>query len=262
MAGLFNFLRGTAKSKARGSAPRMGVPDGTRVYAIGDIHGRADLLARLLDMIGDDAEAADPARRVLICLGDYIDRGLESRQVIDMLLDKPFEGFETVFLRGNHEQALLDFLGDKSFGPSWFAFGGDATLYSYDVRYAADLDRRERLDVAHRDFTQRLPPRHLAFLQALPYCHVEGDYFFVHAGIQPGTPLDRQTAKDMLWIRDPFLDSTADHGKIIVHGHTILTDVTEPDIRANRIGIDTGAYDSGRLTALVVEGDRRRFLQT
>ncbi|HEY4135438.1 MAG TPA: metallophosphoesterase family protein [Alphaproteobacteria bacterium] len=234
-------------------------PEGLRLYAIGDIHGRLDLLQGLHELIRDDAERAGATHRRVVYLGDYIDRGLESRQVVDFLLDAPLEGFESVYLKGNHEQALLQFLDDPMVGPNWFFFGGDATLYSYRVAGAAPGIDTGRLAKIQEAFRETLPARHLDFYRALTLQHRAGDYLFVHAGIRPGVPAERQVESDLLWIRDEFLDSTADHGAVVVHGHTIMP---EPVVRPNRVGIDTGAYASGHLTCLVLDGEERRFLQT
>lgn len=237
------------------------VPDGTRLYAIGDIHGRDDLLDRLLDLVAADAgDAASDMRRVLLFVGDYVDRGLGSRQVIDRLLHNPLPGFESVYLMGNHEEAFLGFLEGQPIAFDWFKYGGLETLYSYDVpiprRPATPVD----MDELRRQAVAAVPAPHVAFLRGCKLWHVEGDYAFVHAGVRPGVALEHQDAEDLLWIRDAFLSSRANHGgKVIVHGHTICP---EPEMRPNRINIDTGAYASGRLTSLVLEGDRRRFLQT
>lgn len=234
------------------------VPPGSRIYAVGDIHGRADLLADLLSLIRADAVNA-PARRVLIYLGDYVDRGLQSREVVDLLLDHPPIGFEVIHLKGNHEAALLDFLADCRIGPNWLQFGGGATLLSYHVGLSTAESGGTDFIAAQKEFAERLPPRHLEFYRHLALTHREGDYLFVHAGIRPRLPLVEQKADDLLWIRDEFLDFTGDFGCVVVHGHTI-TD--QPEIRDNRIGIDTGAFATGRLTCLVLEETERRFLFT
>ena len=232
------------------------VTDGTRVYAVGDIHGRVDLLRQLERRIDDDAAAAPSARKVVVYLGDYIDRGEHSRQVIDRLLDHPLSGFERIHLLGNHEDSMLRFLTDVQVGPAWLTYGGGATLHSYGIKPPAGERDLVRAQAELRD---RLPPHHLIFLRELSLSHVEGDYFFVHAGVKPGVPLDAQALEDMLWIRDEFLTSRVDFGKIVVHGHTI-TDA--PEVKRNRIGIDTGAFASGKLTCLVLDGETWSFLQT
>ena len=235
------------------------VPDGSRVYAIGDIHGRDDLLTRLHADILADAAVVGDLRRVVVYLGDYVDRGPGSRAVIDCLLGDPLPGFEVVHLIGNHEAWLLDFLDDAAAGPGWLANGGQATLESYGVHSGVPLGGFSGLREAQAVLRENLPPEHLAFFHGLDLYHVEGDYLFVHAGIRPDVPLERQESADLIWIRNEFLHSRSDHGRIVVHGHSI-TDT--PEILSNRIGIDTGAYDSECLTCLVLEGDTRRFLRT
>jgi len=233
------------------------VPPDSRVYAIGDIHGRLDLLNRLHQLILDDAAASKASQRTLIYLGDYVDRGPDSAGVIELLSQETLPGFTAIHLKGNHEDFFLRFLDDTSSGSAWFANGGIATLRSYgvDIDYAADDIPARLLDKLSR----RLPARHLDFLRALSLNHCIGDYLFVHAGIRPGLAMELQSATDMLWIRNEFLSSTVEHGKIVVHGHTI-TDL--PEVRENRIGIDTGAFFSDRLTCLVLDGADRRFLHT
>ena len=234
-------------------------PAGARIYAVGDIHGRCDLLQQLHERIAADSAESPPAARRIVYLGDYCDRGLETRQVIDLLLDSPLAGFEAVHLKGNHEEFMLRFLEDTKVGPGWIANGGGGTLYSYGVRTPKNGSDTERLAGLQQQFRDNLPERHLAFLRGLQRWHIEGDYLFVHAGIRPGIALEEQSDDDILWIREEFLDDERDHGRVVVHGHTI-TD--QPDVRANRVGIDTGAFASNVLTAIVLEGTGRRFLQT
>ena len=235
------------------------VPGGARIYAIGDVHGRLAPLARLVAMVRRDALRTSAARRVLIFLGDYVDRGLESRQVIDFLLADPVPGFETVFLKGNHEAWLLAFLQDADVGRQWLANGGQATLVSYGITAPPRPRNADYLESLREAFAAALPGSHRTFLNGLATQHVEGGYAFVHAGIRPGTALAEQREEDLLWGRDDFMEDGSDHGKIIVHGHSV---VPEPVIRCNRIGIDTGAYATGRLTCLVLDGTARRFLST
>jgi len=236
------------------------VPEGRQVYAVGDIHGCDDLLRRLHAMIAEDAAAAPPETRLtVVYLGDYVDRGEGSREVIDLLLDNPLVGFERVHLIGNHEDSFLEFLQDDEIGPAWFSYGGDATAESYGAIHVSDGPMSERFLRIQKALRENVPPRHLEFLSALSPYHVIGDYLFVHAGVRPGVPLPEQSPKDLYWIRDDFIRSRADHGRVVVHGHTITP---KPDRRPNRIGIDTGAYDSGVLTCLVLEGEKRRFLAT
>lgn len=232
--------------------------NGGRIYAVGDIHGRDDLLAALHAAIQSDAEAHPGRDRLVIYLGDLIDRGPASKSVIDRLLDIPIPGFSRIALMGNHEECLLSFLDDIAVGPSWFAFGGIATVESYGVAPPASMAGAELARV-QKQLRSRMPERHLRFLRNLPLSHVEGNYFFVHAGIRPGVPLTAQTSDDLLWIRNEFLFSEADFGKTIVHGHTV---VAEPDRRPNRIGIDTGAFRTGTLTCLVLSKRESYFLQT
>jgi serine/threonine protein phosphatase 1 len=246
--------------RRRQQVPRRAVaPPGVRIYAVGDVHGRLDLLLQLHEMIAGDASTADGLRKVVVYLGDYVDRGQESRQVIQFLLDEALAGFESVHLRGNHEEIMLAFLDDVGVGPMWMSNGGDSTLLSYGVGLQEGASIEERHARVQEKFRGAVPEAHLRFLRDLRLYHVEGDYLFVHAGIAPGKPLEEQNARDLLWIRDEFIRSDADHGKCVVHGHTIAP---APDLRDNRIGIDTGAYFSGTLTCLVLEGETRRFLQT
>ncbi len=248
------MLRRLFRRRPHAGAHTPCVPPGTRVYAVGDIHGA---LAVLVRMVGRIREERGAERRVLVFLGDYVDRGLDSRGVINFLVDDPAPGFETVFLKGNHDAWLLAFLDDPEAGPQWLGAGGQATLLSYGVSAAAgprDTAYFERLREA---FTQALPPSHRTFLEGLARWHVEGDFAFVHAGIRPGVALEDQREEDLLWIRDEFLHDGRDHGRVVVHGHTLTQ---HPEVRPNRIGIDTGAYATDRLTCLVLEGTSRRFL--
>ncbi len=233
-------------------------PHGARIYAVGDIHGRSDLLDRMHDMIRVDALAHPAADKCVVYLGDYVDRGDDSRGVIDRLIARPLAGFRQVALRGNHEAFLLRFLADPEVGPGWIANGGDATLYSYGVNWRDPFADGDWAGVSEA-LGAALPPDHRAFLDGLALSDVEGDYLFVHAGIRPGVGLAAQSPDDLMWIRGEFLDSTADHGHVVVHGHTI-TDA--PELRDNRIGIDTGAFATGRLTCLVLDGTDQRILQT
>ncbi|MEX2615332.1 MAG: metallophosphoesterase family protein [Alphaproteobacteria bacterium] len=234
-------------------------PADTRVYAVGDIHGHVDRLAELQSLIADDAATAPERRRVVVYVGDYFDRGPDSASVIDRLIDRPISGFDSVFLKGNHEDIVLKFLdGDLESGANWIAFGGDATLRSYGVDCQGAMPDYSDL-VAHRQaFAANFPARHRRFLETLSLSHVEGDYAFVHAGVRPGRPLADQRPADLMWIREEFTDSDNDHGHVIVHGHTPVTQVVN---RRNRIGIDTGAGYGRELTAVVLSETRRSFLQ-
>lgn len=248
-------LFGSRKKPAASPA----VTAGTRLYVVGDIHGRVDLLQRIRDRIVEDAQSASSQRKRLIYLGDYVDRGESSRQVVDLLLDEPLDGFDTVYLSGNHEEMMLGFLDNAAVGAMWLNNGGDATLFSYGVRMGNGTSTDQRYIEMQRSFRDKVPERHLDFLRGLKLFHVEDDYLFAHAGIQPGTPIDQQVSQDLLWIRDEFLYSKADHGHCVVHGHTI---VSQPEFQSNRIGIDTGAYFSNTLTCLVLEETSQRTLQT
>jgi len=247
--------------KRGGGGRGHSAPPGSRVYAVGDVHGRLDLLQRLLGLIKADAAPAKSLRKTLVYLGDYIDRGPESKGVIDFLLSRPMTaaGFNEIHLMGNHEDILLQFLADVRCGPHWFAYGGMDTLDSYGVRPPGPMAAEADLLRAQRELKGKVPQNHLEFLRRMPLKHEEGDYLFVHAGVRPGVPPDQQIGQDLMWIRDEFLESDADFGKLVVHGHTISE---TPHVKANRIGIDTGAYATGILTALVLEGNERRFLQT
>jgi serine/threonine protein phosphatase 1 len=249
--------RKSPASKTRQPKPR--VPAGSVVYAIGDIHGRADLLDALHAQIVADAEKRRARRRVLIWLGDYIDRGMESMGVVERVMAPP-AGFETVALLGNHEDLMLRFLDDPAIGPDWMLNGGIQTLASYRIDpMDGCFFRADRWEALSRALREALPAAQRRFLERLKLMHREADYLFVHAGIRPDRALDNQDRDDLLWIRGEFLFSDVDYGAVVVHGHTISD---EPQTRPNRIGIDTGAYYTDRLTALALEGDRVSFLQT
>jgi serine/threonine protein phosphatase 1 len=234
------------------------VPEGTLVYAVGDVHGRADLLEKMHAAILKDSLDVPAERKVVVYLGDYVDRGPASKKVVDILLDKPLKGFERVHLMGNHEAFLIEFLNDLEAGPGWFFNGGLTTLSSYGVKIGKhDELSYEVLQRVQSELLAKMPKTHLDFYKTLDFSRTEGDFFFVHAGIRPGVPLDNQTDEDMLWIREEFLGCEDDFGKVIVHGHTITW---EPEVKPNRIGIDTGAFASGVLTALVLEGREQDFL--
>lgn len=238
------------------------VPERTCVYAIGDIHGRADLLETLLERIEAHAARYAEFRKVLVTLGDYVDRGAGSKGVIERLLTPP-AGFETVYLMGNHEDLMLRFLSQPADGGVWMQNGGEATMTSYGVPVDGgwDVDRAKEWRDA---LAEAMPPAHLGFLRGLAMQHTEGDYLFVHAGVRPGVPLRRQDPEDLMWIRDEFLRSDRDHGKVVVHGHSVAFKPEEfPSAdRPSRIGIDTGAYATNRLTCLALVGAMRSWIYT
>lgn len=248
----------TADTEARTETPPS-APRGAHIYVVGDIHGGVEPLTELLELIRRDADRERAARRVLIFLGDYVDRGLRSRQVIEVLLADPAPEFETVFLRGNHEAWLLAFLEDALVGEQWLAGGGHATLLSYGVARPTRAPSAEGLESLRKAFAGVFPEKHRTFLSGLANLHVEGDYAFAHAGIRPGVALAEQREEDLLWGCGDFLEDARDHRKVIVHGHWYAP---EPVVRGNRIGIDTGAFATGRLTCLVLRGASRRFLST
>ncbi|MCC7048269.1 MAG: serine/threonine protein phosphatase [Alphaproteobacteria bacterium] len=230
-----------------------------RVYAVGDIHGRLDLLDRLYRLIRQDSDNEPPGRRTVVHLGDYVDRGPDSRGVVERVMAPPLPGFESVALLGNHDFMMRGFLDHPAeVGPGWLVNGGTPTLASYGVEPPRRLDADEMVRAAGA-LAQALPAAHRAFLDRLAPHYRAGPFLFVHAGIRPGRPVDAQALEDLIWIREEFLDSRADHGAVVVHGHTITR---EPDFRPNRIGIDTGAYRSGRLTALRVGDGATKILQT
>lgn len=234
------------------------LPDGMVVYAVGDVHGRADLLKALFAKIEADA-ASSGARPHIVMLGDYIDRGFQSRQVIDFLMSDKLSRFETTFLKGNHEAALLRFLEQAEHGPEWANYGGRETLVSYGVRPPRSLTMNDEWVAAHREFVERFPDSHLHFMRSLELSVRFGDYGFVHAGTRPGKAFDDQQEHDLLWIRDEFLNAGGRDDVVVVHGHTPADDAYS-DMR--RINVDTGAYFSGRLTAVRLETDQISFLKT
>jgi len=233
---------------------------GDRIYAIGDIHGRSDLLDRIYALVRADAAQAPQGRRLVVHLGDYVDRGPDSRGVIDRVMAPPLPGFASLTLIGNHEALMREFLERPvDAGPGWMMNGAGATMASYGVDPPKRVDDAVALGRARFALKQALPAAHQRFLDTLLPMAAEEGYLFVHAGVRPGVPAAEQRLEDLIWIREEFLDSDADHGAIVVHGHSIAP---EPQLRANRIGIDTGAYRSGRLTAVVLSAGPPRFLQT
>jgi serine/threonine protein phosphatase 1 len=225
------------------------LPDGLRVYAIGDIHGRADLLEALLLQIDVDCTLYPSSRPIVVFLGDYIDRGPASREVLDLLLGCE-RTKEAVFLKGNHETFVHHFLSEPAILDEWRLCGGLETLVSYGLKPSINPGVSEQTRLAE-ELAKSIPKRHLEFLESLDLSFSCGDFLFVHAGIRPGVPIRRQREEDLLWIREEFLFWEQRFEKFVVHGHT---PVPTPDIRSNRINIDTGAFATGRLTCMVIEG--------
>jgi serine/threonine protein phosphatase 1 len=250
MRSLFNFV---SRTQQRGCA----VPTGRRVYAVGDIHGRLDLLDALLEMIDADDAKRGPATTELIFLGDLVDRGPDSSGVVERLMalgrSRPVR-----FLMGNHEEVFLRAMaGDVKALRFLIRIGGRETLLSYGISEEEyrGLDYEELMPLAQ----SKVPAAHLAFLSSFEKWIEVGDYLFVHAGLRPGIAVEDQTTSDLCWIREDFLSHRDSFGKMVVHGHSITEDI---DVRSNRIGIDTGAFASGRLTAIGLERDERWYLST
>jgi len=231
------------------------VPHGIRIYAIGDIHGRADLLDQVFGRIDADLAGAPVRRAIHVLLGDYIDRGPSSREVLDRLIARGHT-HETVFLKGNHETFVADFLANPALLEEWRRYGGLETLMSYGLAPSMKGGAAEQASLAAA-FERALPAAHREFLATLNPYFLCGDFFFVHAGVRPRVPLAQQAEHDLLWIREDFLLHEENFEKIVVHGHT---PVAQPDVRPNRINIDTGAYATGQLTCLTIEGDELLFI--
>jgi len=248
--GLLNFSRGSG-TEPKGSR-------GYRAYVIGDVHGRLDLLEDLLAKIHAEMQHRPSRKTLLVFVGDLIDRGPSSSEVIERLRTYRRPGIQPVFLLGNHEEVLLRIVGgDESLIASWLQFGGLQCLESYgvDVSKLRGRSAQQVIEIARA----AIPANHVEFLESFIDSCRFGDYLFVHAGIRPGVELELQSQADMRWIREPFLFDDTDHGFIVVHGHTISEEVED---RPNRIGIDTGAYRTGILTALAIEGKNRWLIDT
>jgi serine/threonine protein phosphatase 1 len=247
-------------SPRRSTAPAP-TTGGRLVYAVGDVHGRFDLLEPLLEKIdADAAEVAGEPRPALVFVGDYVDRGRDSRSVIERIIRLQAEGaYEVRALKGNHEEALLDFLADATFGPTWAEYGGLQTIVSYGVSPPLLRSQLGDWERTQRSFADALPQAHVAFLANLELTARYGDYVFVHAGVRPGVPLSEQLERDLLWIRDEFLRSPGPHEAVVVHGHS---PEPEPFVGQHRIGIDTGAYATGVLTAVRLHATEQKILQS
>lgn len=248
---------GQKTGQSRSAARRPKGPPGKRCYAIGDVHGRLDLLTGLFDAI-DTHNRARPARSTtIVMLGDLIDRGPDSRGVIDFLRNPPDIGASLVLLKGNHEEMLLRGLGGAPATlTKWIALGGDQCVRSYGVEPGALLGQPP--EAVESILATHIPLSHIRFLEGFVDSARFGDFLFVHAGIRPGLPLEQQRPADLRWIRKEFLSSSLRHDYVVVHGHSVTTEVEH---LPNRIGIDTGAYRSGLLTAVCIEGDRTEFVQ-
>ena len=232
-------------------------PPGKRCYAIGDVHGRLDLLEGLFDIIRDHNKSRPKRQTTIVMLGDLIDRGPDSRGVIEFLRRPPEVGANLVCLKGNHEEMLLQGLsGNPDTLRKWVALGGDQCVKSYGIEPGSLLgqpaDQVESILAAH------IPLDHIEFLESFSDSARFGDFLLVHAGIRPGLPLNEQSPRDLRWIRKEFLTSDAQHEFLVVHGHSVTVDIEQ---RENRIGIDTGAYRSGLLTAVCIEDDQTEFVQ-
>lgn len=251
------FARLFGRNRERDLAPST---HGRLIYAVGDVHGRLDVLGPLLHDIAKDAVAQNADDRpMLVFLGDYVDRGPESKGVVDLILQlQGWPKFEIRALKGNHEEALLQFLDEPAFGATWMEHGGAATLASYGVQPPAQRTDPQAWKPVRDAFAQALPTDHLAFYRSLELMITEGDYAFVHAGVRPGVPLHQQSERDLLWIRQEFLQERSRFEKMIVHGHTPME---QPQLTANRLGVDTGAYATGVLTAVRLHHDEQEILQ-
>lgn len=233
-------------------------PPGLRLYAIGDVHGCDSLLAEVHEKIAGDLAARPAPDHRIIHLGDFIDRGKESAAVVERVVALAAKDERVLSLRGNHESMFLDFLGDPMEGGQGFLRnGGMETLASYGVALDRGFSSMRDLIGLVYETLEILPAAHRQFIAKLPFSFRFGDFFFCHAGIKVGVPLDEQDSHDLIWIREPFLSSDADFGAVVIHGHT---PIEKPDIRPNRINIDTGAVLGGPLTCLVLEGREYRFL--
>lgn len=247
---MFNFVprRQSGPSGARG----------WRAYGVGDIHGRLDLLDELLEKVHDDIASRSQRKILLVFVGDLIDRGPSSAQVVERLRTYEHPEVRTVFLLGNHEEVLLRILsGEAELIAKWRLFGGSECLASYgvDASSLTGLSDEAALEIVR----SAIPKEHVEFLESFDDSCRFGDYLFVHAGIRPGIEFEQQRQSDLRWIREPFLLDDTDHGFVVVHGHTIRPEV---EMRPNRIGIDTGAFRTGVLSALAIEDQASWLLDT
>ena len=235
-------------------------PEGVRLYAIGDVHGRLDLLAAMHHRIESELEQDQPADWRVIHLGDYADRGPDSKGVIDFLIEAQKRDPRHLMLAGNHDIGFLDFLETPDPDGLFMRYGGVQTALSYGVSLTADASwfgKAETVKRGHAALVEAVPQSHVDFLRSLTFSVSFGDFFFCHAGIRPGIPLEQQNPQDLSWIRDIFHNHPGLYPKIVVHGHT---PVPEAEVKANRVNVDTLAWQSGNLTALVVDGADKRIL--
>ncbi len=251
------MLKKLLKARRASASPAAAIPPGERVYAVGDVHGCDALLGQLIDRIASDDGARGPAKTTIIFLGDLVDRGPASAAVIERLRRLGDERADTHFLMGNHEEVFLDALGGEPKALRMFCrIGGRETIMSYGLD-PADYDRMDYEEL-HAAMGALVPASHRDFLARFEDMVVIGDYVFVHAGIRPDAEITMQRSADLRWIRNPFLNHDRRLAKMVVHGHTISEDL---DVRPHRIGVDTGAYETGRLTALGLEGTLRWTVQ-
>lgn len=241
--------------RAKPARPPASVPAGQRIYAIGDIHGRLDLFDALADAIERDDAAQGRAETTVVLLGDLIDRGPDSAGVVARAREWS-QRRRVRIIAGNHEEMLLQSLDHLETFRAFLRYGGRETILSYPVD--ARAFHMAELAEAQAMMRRAIPVADLDFIRRFEDHVVFGDYLFVHAGVQPGAPIDQQKRHDLRWIREPFLSHAGDFGHVVVHGHTIAA---EPVLRANRIGIDTGAFMSGKLTALALEGESLRLIE-
>jgi serine/threonine protein phosphatase 1 len=233
------------------------IPPDLRLYAVGDVHGRADALRDVFGRIDADRGISTARRRLTIFLGDYVDRGPASREVLELLIDRSrSRPRELLLLKGNHESMFLEFFENPAMLGHWRQFGGLPTLASYGLKPSLNPSPADQKELA-RQLAQNVPDGHRRLIKAMPISFTCGDFFFVHAGVRPGVPLKNQNEKDLLWIREEFLLHERDYEKIVVHGHT---PVAKPEVHANRINLDVGAYATGHLACLAIEEDKISFI--
>lgn len=235
-------------------------PDGMRLYAIGDVHGRHDLLSAIHRRIRSELEHAPSSDWRIIHLGDYVDRGPDSKSVIDFLIEARQRDPRNIMLAGNHDIGMLEFLADAEPDGLFMNYGGVQTAQSYGVDFTRDMHwfgKAEAIARGHMALVKAVPPSHVDFLQSLPFSVSFGDFFFCHAGIRPGVPLESQSRQDLIWIRDAFHDHPGLYPKVVVHGHTPMP---EAEVRANRVNVDTLAWKSGTLSALAIDGGDKQII--